>query len=648
MRNWLLVLFVFCLGCGPAAAAGLVDPRDLPEPPSFGAESAARGAATFTVGPSVDCTYNSLQTAIDAAPESAVLQVMMTYAGDNAPYTIFEKSLTIEGGYDACGPSRQRAGKTMLDPGAQITGTVLSVINTLGGSAPSRRVDLSHLIITGGKTTPGSTTNGGGLRIQSPAGSTQVNLFNVAIVGNQRTGLLNSGAGLALFVSNQPASQVGAVRNPMVTLLGTDTRIAENTTEAEGGGIYCSVSGSTGLISPLQMYQGVVELNSARSGGGFYANGCRDVVFANAGPSLGSGNYAGGFYANTASLSGGGLYVAAGGRVILLPSTYDTSSNFYALQIEGNMAGSSGGGIGVFGAGSELVLRDTWVVGNTAGSAGGIFLGSGTSLDMDRLITSRRCMPSIDAQGRSFYPPCSVIEGNVASNASAFGATGESMVARIARTRIRFNQTTNLDFDVVDVGRSNLSTGPQNQLTLIGSLLHDNTGASLIRARGPSLTDIRYSTLAHSRDRPMIRLQQIADQGPALLTVSASILRGNPNQLLVAQPTLNTDAAAECVLANRPADVSGFNSTSLYLEADPRFRDADNGDFGLADDSPAIDFCSALFLPEEVSPDLDGNPRGVPWTGPPSPVLNPGSGFYDLGALESVAPDRLFRDRFQL
>ena len=105
--------------------------------------------------------------------------------------------------------------------------------------------------------------------------------------------------------------------------------------------------------------------------------------------------------------------------------------------------------------------------------------------------------------------------------------------------------------------------------------------------------------------------------------------------------------SAECLLSNRPAEDSGFDNTSLFLQADPRFVDATNGDFRLADDSPAIDFCFPVRPVEDISPDIYGQARCQVWTGGPPAVPNRESGPFDLGAFEAFAPDRLFRDGFE-
>ena len=78
----------------------------------------------------------------------------------------------------------------------------------------------------------------------------------------------------------------------------------------------------------------------------------------------------------------------------------------------------------------------------------------------------------------------------------------------------------------------------------------------------------------------------------------------------------------------------GFPGTG-NIDADPLFVDPDNGDFRLSPGSPCIDAGDNTAVPQDITTDLDGNPRFVDYpcvhdTGNPDGI-NP---IVDIGAYE--------------
>ncbi len=95
--------------------------------------------------------------------------------------------------------------------------------------------------------------------------------------------------------------------------------------------------------------------------------------------------------------------------------------------------------------------------------------------------------------------------------------------------------------------------------------------------------------------------------------------------------------AADCLL------IKNLEGITLPLPADiqvgdAEFVDAENGDYHLTADSPAIDFCGQMV---EGDFDKDGNPRGF------DDIKVDQFGTYDLGAYEYIGIDIIFKDGFE-
>jgi hypothetical protein len=93
-----------------------------------------------------------------------------------------------------------------------------------------------------------------------------------------------------------------------------------------------------------------------------------------------------------------------------------------------------------------------------------------------------------------------------------------------------------------------------------------------------------------------------------------------------------------CAVAFETSDLPPDNTA--VIDADPRFRDPDSGDYHLIPNSPALDFCDQDgYTPAHG--DMDDESRPSDW-----PFVANGRGPYDLGADESF--DRtLFGDGFE-
>ncbi len=89
---------------------------------------------------------------------------------------------------------------------------------------------------------------------------------------------------------------------------------------------------------------------------------------------------------------------------------------------------------------------------------------------------------------------------------------------------------------------------------------------------------------------------------------------------------------SECLLVKNKGGII------LPPPADIQVGDAENGDYHLTADSPAIDFCGQMV---EGDFDKDGNPRGF------DDIKVDQFGTYDLGAYEYIGSDIIFKDGFE-
>ena len=114
------------------------------------------------------------------------------------------------------------------------------------------------------------------------------------------------------------------------------------------------------------------------------------------------------------------------------------------------------------------------------------------------------------------------------------------------------------------------------------------------------------------------------NQSSTAVTVTNSILWNNtPNQI----------SGSTTVVTY--SDVQGGWSGTGNIDADPMFVDPDNEDFRLAAGSPGIDAADNTAVPDDITTDLDGNPRFLEI--PETPDTGNGTlPIVDMGAYESL------------
>lgn len=614
-----------------AGDSGLLRPRLMAWPwltaALLLALSAQLAAQTVhTVGPDPGCDFGNLQTAINAAQDYDEIRLMTgTYYGG---YTIHSRAVSITGGFPDCSSS-EPTGRSTLDQ--QGSGLVLDIYYPAASTDVYRRVDLEHVTIRGGG---GSGFSSGGVSVRGRPGKLAVFFRDVQISDNTRDGLTDHGAGLRVLATGERS---GTSASLAYVLDGS--AIIGNTTSGNGGGIYCqSDYAPSGAL--LQISQGLIFDNEAGSnGGGIAVNGCSPVVVQSGGPIVLFFPTAG--IIGNRAMRGGGIYVENGGY-LFLAATVD-----HAALLAGNEASLLGGGAAVIGQNSFLEVSDGYISANTASSGGAVAVQSGGMVRLRRavgLAEPRPCKAPIIGGGSLSRPPCSVIEDNQADGGGAFDLRGDATLD-VNLSIIRGNQATSSGGAVLNARNTSIYTGPNSEARFEGVVVEGNSGGALFRASNNARIQIVHGTVA---SYPGALFQTVAaTDREARIEVHASIVEGSGSWRLDSGDG-TTALELECVIGNASPAGTGADALVAYSQIDPRFIDPAGGDYRLRSDSPAIDYCSQSGAPS--FPDLDGYPRGQPWTGP-APIPAPGGGLgpYDLGAYETPF-DRvglLFRDRFE-
>ncbi|TVQ27693.1 MAG: hypothetical protein EA370_17685, partial [Wenzhouxiangella sp.] len=498
-----------------------------------------------------------------------------------------------------------------------------------------RTVNLENLVIRGA-----SGTNGGGVRVSGRPGKLQVNLRNVEVRNNTRTGTGGNGAGMRIRTSADSSGSFG----PMVTV-DNASQMFNNVAGGDGGAIHASCTHSVGNNTLLRMGTTLVLQNQAINGGGLSVSGCKNVFLYNGGevflfiPT-------GGFVSNSATSNGGGLHLSNGAEVTLRATAVLGFGDPASAALLVSNSASGGGAATVTGNGSRLVVEDAYVFGNSSTGSGGAFrIISGGDLMVRRSASGKTCAPVTAISGVTRYPPCSVVRDNSTNGNGGAFSMGSSSRLDVIRTFVTGNTADNFG-PALYAANLSIASPPGPQVRIEGSLIADNIGNITVDIGSDSDVEIWHSTLAGNGNGALFEISAFADR-TARLAIYTSILKHNPAVALIrnvgSQPVTVT---GDCVIANRPRADVPFTTALHYSNTDPAFVNESAGDYRLATGSPAIDYCDGFHAP--LYPDINGNPRGVAWTGPaltPPPGAVAG-GLFDLGAYETTW-EGIFADRFR-
>ncbi|MEP6940157.1 MAG: discoidin domain-containing protein [Rudaea sp.] len=570
------------------------------------------------------CRFSDIQKAIDAAtcPGSTILITpSLNYTAQHL--NIKSKDLLLYGGVKCSDAPSSTPGPQVAISGAGQTSN--SVVNITGTS----NVVMQNLFITGGNL--GADKLGGGIWYD---GAGSLSIANVAVYGNA------AGYGGGIYMKGE--------KHLAQLSIGANTLVEKNSAYHDGGGVYLDVnSGADVSGTNTSIYANIalgINLHSGLPTDGFgggiaVARAASVTISAGGVAGFGGGAGLGAIDSNTA-LRGGGVALIPIDTCVDSSMTTVAPDASHALAITNNHASLLGGALyarphapppgGFCPRAPSTTFNDTYIAANSAADGAAFYLDWDTQLGFadfgypmymnwggqdPALPDNPKFKPAVTCAGAS---RCNVIENNVARDDNGKLTKGSLIFVGISgtfwanRVIMRRNTADNLiyirgdnDFDIGDT-------------RLTDALLVDNTLARSVitQENDDAPVFIDSSTIAHNTNK-----------GDYVLNVHSSL---NLTDGLIGETAkaLNYSGdSAHLSVANVVAtNGGGLPLAASVIQMDPGFIDPANGNYALADKSPALDFAPATTA---LMFDLVGAVRNVDLPDIPNRL-----GLRDLGAFE--------------
>ncbi|MGA1399693.1 MAG: right-handed parallel beta-helix repeat-containing protein [Phycisphaerales bacterium] len=322
------------------------------------------------------------------------------------------------------------------------------------------------------------------------------------------------------------------------------------------------------------------------------------------------------------TITNGGGSAGSGGAGVLVESS---SPTIRGNRIVGNTTNLLGGGLIVYGFSSPRI-EENLIADNAAGDGGGIYIQvENTRVFVHRnTIEDNVCNGGFGGGVLCWNGSLELVGNEIAGNVGA-DSGGGVFVLFSGDTPHHLEANEILDNVANDDG-GGLWFANGGAILLVNNLITGNaapSGAGLYaRGTGTRRNCTISGNLASSEGGGLYY-----GEGGGDLSIANSIVRGN---LAPSSPELFYTGGAQSIsFSNIGGGWPGFGN----LDADPRFVDANAGDYRLAGDSPCIDAGDNGVVPFEIETDLAGEARFVddpntPDTGSGAPPV------VDLGAYE--------------
>jgi hypothetical protein len=621
MNRWRLLLTIVCvLICSHAAAVCLSFPGHL----RVGADP-------------VNCQYNDIQSAINAAAECPVIiDITREHTYTTQHLTIDNKAnVTLQGWGDGVtcaqipnffggyAPPDSTAPLVELDGSNDGNGRVLSITGT-------SNVSVRNLTIENGSAA--DSFSGGGISFD---GQGSLELTRSTVRFN------NAGYGAGINVNGN--SGLASLT------LDPNTLIILNTASTSGGGIRMQGNSHLYALQP----QTLIAYNHAPNG---YGGGLE--VLGPARADIGSPGYGGlgVIYDNDAQYGGGIDILTFDDNQNAIVRLFTTDPN-NPVQISGNFASHTGGAVylkplqGVLSSASSVLCAYDFRIDDNAAQEGAAIYsdaeyslnfsqGGATVLNSSLRTTCAKADLSSEfgAVSCAAGVPCNQFVGNKAQDQNGQATAGSTILLQSPSYLIgdRFIARANTGAHLLRQVSDSDGEADLSNCLLVGNVLTQELIAKTGGNEG-SVTVNSCTIVGNQIGAPYVFL------APGTMGIYNSII-DQPGRATV-DPVISDPYYVAYVLSN---DTSTLANTFSVHAGEPTFVDAANGNYHLAPTSLGVDFAPTGAGAHSTPEDLDGHPRVVELPG----VVN-SYGPLDLGAYEIQraffcgASDTIFCDGFQ-
>lgn len=575
------------------------------------------GGMVVTVGDEINCSYSTIQKALDNVLEENIAEIRISNTGSpyNEQLIIDDFSVVIEGGYADC-DSAAANNKTETHASIQSIGDKKNLLQITGAE------DRDHVVVKD------LTFNGlfnQSTNVYISEADVYLSMVGVRLINGHQSGILNEQLPGGMVVSGGDAD---------VELI--DVEVRQNKGEVNGGGISCFGTENSILItgnSVITNNQSVEGL-----GGGLYVTqGCTLSVFS---PTQ--------ITYNLAESAGAGLFADKGARVFIYGTEYCNQQTCYGMKSEpvtiahngvtsdiGDPDFERGQGVHISDSGTFLSAVNAYIHSNmrsedydiNALNLTGIAVVDFAVADFkgtknNNCWSAGKCLQIVNNDRSNFY-------------------IGNSSIVYVDGAYIATNEESGRDLlDAIEISDA------ANVFISNSIIEHRNVGfgevAGTIGLSNGVSVEISNTTIYSAANGNPISFAVIDSSYTESLLINNSLIYSE--SIYQTYRGSNNDETSLIIKCSIVPETLGFNEhgatlTRVVESTNNPFVDVINHDYHLRSDSLANDYCNS---DAGEAYDLDGQLRG--WDDPNQMNM---FGPYDVGAYETYSSDIIFRNGFE-